>query len=265
MTEGAHNGQVPRSIVLVRSVPRRSRTLGGITVVIDQDQLMRVLTDFPRYLVHDYAVSDALHDLVDGVTEVLGIAGAGVSLAEGDRIVFATAATEEIVVLERTQEEAQAGPCVEAHHTGEPVLVTDLTADGGRWPALAQAATAVGVVAVAGIPMRLNGSRLGALNLYAKVRREWSDDDVAVARVLAAMATGFVVNAARLDNARHTAEQLEEALHSRVIIEQAKGVLVGERGISMDDAFRALRNHARTHHTSLKAVADAVVNLRLRP
>lgn len=233
--------------------------------MIDQQALLRVLSEFPRYLVNDYAVSDALHDLVDGTTEVLGIAGAGISLAEGDRLVFATAATEPITVLERAQEEAQSGPCVNAHGSGEPVLVADIGEDAQRWPALAEAAAGVGVGAVAGIPMRLNGSRLGALNLYDAGRHEWSDEEVAVAKVMAAMATGFVANAARLDKMRHTAEQLQEALESRVVIEQAKGVLAGERNISLDDAFNVLRTHARSHHASLRSVADAVVNLHLRP
>jgi GAF domain-containing protein len=221
--------------------------------VTDQTALMRVLTDFARLLANDYAVSDALHDLVDGVTKVVGITGAGVSLVNGDRITFATAANEAVTVIERLQEGTQAGPCLDAHRSGQPVLVADVTDHSERWPALAQAAPAVGLVAVAGIPMQLSA------------RREWSDDEVNMARLLADMATGSVANASRLDKVRHTTAQLQVALDSRIIIEQAKGVLAGETNISVDEAFRVLRHHARNNNASLHSVADAVVNLGLRP
>lgn len=231
----------------------------------DRDAFMRLLSEFPRRLLHDYEISDALHDLVDGATEVLGIAGAGVSLLEGERLVFATAANELITALERVQEDAQAGPCVQAQRSGESVLIPDMAEDHQSWPDLAAAGVAMGVVAVAGIPLRLNGYRLGALNLYDTRRHDWSAEEVEVANVLAAIATGYAANAARLDMVRHTAEQLQTALDTRVIIEQAKGVLAGERRISVDEAFQVLRAHARSNRVTLRSVADAVVNLRLRP
>lgn len=232
--------------------------------MIEKAALMRVLTDFAGLLVSDYQISDALHDLVDGVTRVLGVTGAGVSLADGDRITFATAASEPIAVLERLQEDTQLGPCVEAHRSGQAVLVADLADDAGRWPLLAETAAKVGMVAVAGVPMRLAGTRLGALNLYDAERRDWSDDDVGVARLLADMATGYVANASKRDQARRTTKQLQEALDSRVIIEQAKGIVAAERDISVDDAFTLLRTHARSHNVTLRSVADAVVNRKLR-
>lgn len=231
----------------------------------DQAALTRALSEFAQLLVREYEVSDALQDLVDGVTEVLGISGAGVSLLEGERLRFATAATDAIVLLERIQEETQNGPCVEAHQSGQPVLVTDLRDRPERWPELSEGAAKAGMLAVAGIPMRLNGTRLGALNLYHGATRDWSDEEISVSRLLADLATGYVANASRLDRLQHTAEQLQVALDSRLIIEQAKGLLAGERDISMEQAFEVLRGHARRNNASLRAVADAVVNLHLRP
>jgi GAF domain-containing protein len=230
----------------------------------DQTVMIRVLSDFARLLVRDYAISDALHDLVEGATTALGIAGAAVSLARDGTIAYATASPELIAAVERVQEATQAGPCIDAHRRGHPVLVPDLTAEPQRWPALTEAATAAGLVAVAGIPMRLNGTKLGVLDLYDSTRRDWTDEDVNLAGLLAAMATAYVANAHRLNEVRQTAEQLQEALDSRVIIEQAKGVLAGERGISVDKAFELLRSHARKHQVSLRSVADGVVNLRLK-
>jgi GAF domain-containing protein len=231
----------------------------------DEAALVKALTAFARLLVNEYEVSDALHDLVDGATEVLGVSGAGVLLAEGDRIKFATAASELVSVLERVQEETQQGPCIEAHQSGEAVLVADLTLERHRWPALAEAAVDAGMIAVAGIPMGLNGMRIGALNLYTEGPRFWSDEEVRVARLLADTATGYVANASRFDKVQHTVEQLQEALNSRIIIEQAKGMLAGERNISINEAFEILRNHSRSHNTPIRLVAEAVVNLRLHP
>lgn len=225
---------------------------------------MDVVHRFVLRLVRDDEVGDALHDLVDDAADLLGVAGAGISLARDGGLAFATAADERVTFLERLQEETQSGPCVEAHRAGTAVMVADLRADPHRWPALARAAADAGVVAVAGIPVHLNGAHLGALDLYDDHPRAWSDD-LEVAELFAAMAAAYVANAARLDEARHIAEQLQEALTSRVVIEQAKGVLAGERGISVDEAFAVLRSHARRKRVSLRAVADAIVNLGLRP
>jgi len=233
--------------------------------MIDQDQLFEELNRFAKLLVIDYAVSDALHDLVDAVTAILSIYGAGVSLAQGDVLAFATAANDDVITLERIQEQVQSGPCVDAYRSGQCVFVSDLTAEGSRWPELAEAAAGVGVVALAGIPMHLNGTKLGAVNLYDTQPRHWDDDERKTAELLAGLATGYIVNASRLDQVRHTAEQLQEALDSRVIIEQAKGILAGERGITIGEAFQVLRSHARKNNAPLRAVAEAVVNLRLRP
>jgi len=232
--------------------------------VADQEPLTRVLTGFACLLVEDYQTSEALDDLVAGVTDVLAIAGAGVSIADRDGLKFA-AAGEGVCALERVQEETQAGPSIDAHREGRPVLVADLMEGPGRWPVFSDLAAEMGICAVAGIPMSVNGTKFGALNLYDQARRDWSADDVSVARLLADTASGYVANASRLTKARHTAEQLQAALDSRVVIEQAKGVLAGERNISVAAAFELLRSHARSHNASLHSVADAVVNLRLRP
>jgi GAF domain-containing protein len=206
-----------------------------------------------------------LNDLVEGVKRVLGATAAGVSLIDGDRMKFAAATDERVSVLERLQEETQVGPGVEARHTRQVVLVEDLTHVPQRWGEFSLRAAEVGVAAVAGIPMRLNGTEVGGLDVYDDQPRAWSAQDVRGARLLADITTGYVANAIRLDKARVTVEQLQGALDSRVVIEQAKGVLAGERKISVEEAFQILRAHARSHNASLRSVAEAVVNLRLRP
>lgn len=136
-----------------------------------------------------------------------------------------------------------------------------------RWGSFGPAVLEAGFVAVAAIPMHVDHTTVGALNLYDRRARQRSDDDLALAlaRVLAAMAASYIINASELEQARRTAEQLQEALDSRILIEQAKGILAADGTLGMDQAYRVLRRHARSHNASLRAVAEAVVNLGLRP
>lgn len=199
------------------------------------------------------------------MSEVLDISGAGVSLVQDDRLRFATSDDERVAGLERLQEETQEGPCVDAVRTGEVVTVDDLSLGQPRWPVYEAHAREIGVAAVAGIPMHPDGASLGALDLYSDSPRSWSAGDLDRARVLADVATGYLVNASRADNERRLAEQLQAALDSRIVIEQAKGIISAHRDISIDEAFQRLRKHANDHNATLRATAEAVVELGLRP
>lgn len=232
-------------------------------MTIDFEQLLSLLDHQARRLVSDYAVGDALHDLAEGIPRVLGVTGAGVSLATNDQLAFAIAHPETVTSVERVQEQTQEGPCVLAYRSGQPFAVPDIRVDQERWPDLARAATAAGLVAVAGIPLQLNGTSLGALDLYDDNVRDWTADELRVAETLAAIAAALVANAHRLDEARTTAEQLERALQTRIVIEQAKGMIASHHDVSVDEAFERLRHHARDHQLPLRSVAEAVVNLRL--
>jgi GAF domain-containing protein len=227
---------------------------------IDSKQLLAALRGFALTLASGYEISDVFHDLTRRVTRVLAISGAGVSVMSGDKLRFATSDTERFVRLERVQEEHQAGPCVEAVRSREAVAIADPAGLAGRWPLYEKAAALVGVVAVAGVPMRSGGDILGALNLYVDHVRHWNDDEIDVAQSMADMATSYVVNASKLDQERRTTEQLELALRSRLVIEQAKGVLAAHYGISIDAAFALLRKHARRTRRNLHVVSYGVVN-----
>jgi GAF domain-containing protein len=226
-------------------------------------EFLTLLEQHARRLVSDYAISDALHDLADGIRTVLDISGAGVSLADNGELSFAIAHPEAIAGVERMQERIQGGPGVTAYRAGHPITVRDIRSERDRWPHLAAAASEVGLVAIAGIPIHLNGTCLGALSLYDDAVRDWGQDELRVAEVLAAMAAALIANSHRLDEARSTAEQLQRALESRIVIEQAKGMIASQHDISVDEAFDRLRRHARSHQLSLRSVAEAVVQLRL--
>ena len=233
--------------------------------MVDHALLSRVLSEFVQTLVRRYDVGEVLYQLTDRTVEVLGVAGSGVSLQrEGGKLLFVSATDEATAKVERVQEDAQKGPCHEAHQRGEPVLIPDIAADD-RWPSYRPTAAEQGFHAVAGIPMRLQDIRLGALNVYDDQVRSWDDDVVAAAVALANVATSLVINARELEQSRRVAEQLRHALDSRVVIEQAKGVIARDREVSVEDAFGVLRSRARDNNLKLHDAARAVVDGLLRP
>ena len=165
--------------------------------------------------------------------------------------------------LERNQEEQQAGPCRDAYDTGEVVRVTDVRRESSRWPEFSATAARLDVAGVAGIPMRLADQIIGALNLYAAGPREWSDEDIAVAGVLAEVATSYVVNASKLRQQEQLSEQLQHALESRVVIEQAKGITAQQKSVTIDQAYQLMRGHARNNNACLRTVPEAIVAVGL--
>lgn len=229
--------------------------------------LLDTLSGFAENLTRGYAIGDVLHDLASRVPEVLGVTGAGVTLMHDRRVHFVTAPIEAVAETERLQDELQSGPCVDAVATGQPVTVDDLTAGdlADRWPEYTVQATASGLRAAAGIPMLAAGQAIGAINLYDSSTRSWSPDDIRIAGILAAMATSYLLHASALQQQRRTSEQLQQALDTRVIIEQAKGTLATARGVGVDEAFRIMRKYARDHNNRIHDVADAIVNHGLRP
>jgi GAF domain-containing protein len=235
------------------------------SAMADQKLLTTTLSEFAATLVQGFAISDVLHDLAERVAAVVAVDSVGVYLRDDGALRFITALDEPSAAVERVQEQEQEGPCVDAWRSGSVITVTDLRENRQRWPAYVAAAGQAGILAVAGIPMYLGGQHIGVLDLHSKQRRDWSAEDLGAARVLADIAASYVINASRLDQQRRISEQLQEALERRVIIEQAKGILAAERGITVDKAFEVLRQHARQRGASLRAVADAVVNLGLRP
>lgn len=228
------------------------------------DPLTAALSAFARTMAEGFEITDVLYDLTERVAQVIAVPAAGVSLLQDGALRHAASLNEIAAAIEGIQEQAQRGPCVDASRTMETVAVADLHAELDRWPEVTSAALAAGVVAIAGIPFSDGRQALGALNLYDVEVRQWSDTDLADARVLADMATSYVVNASQLQRERRTNEQLQQALENKAVIEQAKGILAAHHGISVDQAFARLRAHARSHNVTIRSVADAVVNLGLR-
>jgi GAF domain-containing protein len=163
-------------------------------------------------------------------------------------------------VLELFEIQAQEGPCVECYRNGMPVVNQDIAAVNGRWPLFAAEALAAGFGSVHALPMRLRGSVIGALNLFRVSRGEMGPDDVELAQAFADVATIGILQHRASEEAQVINEQLTRALNSRVVIEQAKGIVAERLNIDMDQAFAVLRQHARNNNLRLADVARGVID-----
>ncbi len=225
------------------------------------ETLLDSLERFAAALTSGYGIGDVLHNLTGEMAEVLSLSGAGVTLVHDGRQRFVTAADEAIATLERVQESSQKGPCIDAVASAAPVAVPDIAHGdaSNRWPDYTVAAKNGGIHAVAGIPMLADGAAIGAVNLYDSQPRDWSAEDLRVATIFASIATGYLAHASSARQQQRTAEQLEQALNTRLIIEQAKGVLATQRETTVDEAFKRLRNYAREHNARIHDVSRSVV------
>jgi GAF domain-containing protein len=215
-------------------------------------------------LVADFDVVDLLQTLVDTCAELLDADAAGIMLAEADGELAVVASTsEQSRLVEVIQLSSGAGPCVECFTTGSVVSVPDVELVGDRWPGFSAQVLEQGFRSVHGVPLRLRGSVIGTLNLFRVETGVMSDEDVAVAQGLADVATIGILQQRAIREADMAKFQLQRALDSRVLIEQAKGVVSHTRGVDMDEAFRMLRTHARSNNLNLRDVAAAVVDRSL--
>jgi len=225
------------------------------------ETLLDSLERFASALTSGYGIGDVLHNLTEEIAEVLTLTGAGVTLVHDGQQRFVTAAVEAIAAIERAQEKWQKGPCVDAVASGAPVAVPDIATGeaSSRWPDYTVVAKTAGIQAVAGIPMVAEGKAIGAVNLYDSQPRTWSAEDLRVATIFASIATGYIAHASSAQQRQRTAEQLQQALDTRLIIEQAKGVLAAKQETTVDDAFERLRKYARAHNARIHDVSRAVV------
>ncbi|WP_194815002.1 GAF and ANTAR domain-containing protein [Nocardia sp. XZ_19_385] len=211
-------------------------------------------------LVADYDVVELCQELVEGCVRLLDAAQAGLLLADHRGTLQVLASTsEQTHLLELFQLESDHGPCLQAYDTGTPVLVDDLSAAAGKWPEFVRRGEENGYRSVYALPLRLRTETIGALNLFGATRGALVGDDLRVAQALADVACIGVLQHRILNRAETLNSQLRSALNSRIIIEQAKGVLAERGHLDMDQAFKRLRDHARSNNIRLVDLSNAVV------
>jgi transcriptional regulator with GAF, ATPase, and Fis domain len=223
---------------------------------MDTDLLSDTFVDLADTMVADFDVLDFLHLLTDRTVRLLAAGAAGVVLADPrGELRVAAASSEQAELLELFQLQNDQGPCLECFRTGRPVTATDLAGPDRRWPRFAQAATQAGFATVEALPMRLRDQVIGALNLFRAEPGPLDPADLRIAQALADVATIGLLHERNVRRREAVAEQLQAALNSRVVIEQAKGKLAERLGLDMDRAFTMLRDYARTTNQHLTDVA----------
>ena len=227
--------------------------------MVDHDALVSALTGYSKLLVGSYRIGDVLYQLTDQAVAVLGVDGAGVYLNEDDTLDFVAATDAVVATIEARHEAGADGPCHDAFRSGSVVAVADL-AQETRWSGYRAIALDQGCRAVAGVPMPAWERRIGALNLYQRRAHAWTDHELEIAQVLANMASGYILHQEELQESRDVVAQLRGALESRVVIEQAKGIVAARRDISPQEAFEILRERSRSSNTRLHDLSQQVVD-----
>ena len=216
-------------------------------------------------LVDDYDIIDLLDRLVAHSVTLLVADAAGILLADPhEQLRPVAASSEDAETMELLQVQSDEGPCLEAYRTAAQVRIPDLSQAAQRWPRFVAAVTRAGAFAsVHAIPLRLRGQAIGAMNLFHRRPGGMSDADLALGQALADVATIGILQERAIRRGEVLNEQLQAALHSRVVIEQAKGVVAQHFGVGMDAAFDRLRRYCRGNNLRLAEVSRLLVDREL--
>ncbi|HEX4722144.1 MAG TPA: GAF and ANTAR domain-containing protein [Pseudonocardiaceae bacterium] len=224
------------------------------------ERLVETFVELADTLVDDFDVIDFLHLLVERSVELLNVDAAGLLLADHNgRLQVMASSNEHVRVLELFQIQNDEGPCLDAFATGTQVGSADLRAGNTPWARFAPAAVDAGFVAVDAMPMRLRSQVIGALNLFRAEAGELTALSLRRAQALVDVATIGLLQERAIRHQEIITEQLHTALNSRIVIEQAKGLLAERLGVGMDVAFTNLRGYARAHNQKLSDLAGRVI------
>jgi transcriptional regulator with GAF, ATPase, and Fis domain len=212
-------------------------------------------------LVADFDVVELLTMLADRCVSILGVSAAGLMLVGPDGALRVIASSsEQMHLLELFELQTDEGPCLESFQAGVAITHDDLSTATARWPKFAPEAISNGFHSVHALPMRLRGTVIGALNLFQTDMEGIDSEGVRAAQALADIATIAILQYRATLASNELTDQLNTALNTRVVIEQAKGIVAEHGKLDMDQAFAALRGHARHNNVRLADVAAAVVN-----
>jgi GAF domain-containing protein len=228
---------------------------------VDSEKLAKTFVELADSLIDDFDALGLLDVLVERSVDLLGVAAAGLLFADGqDQMRLAASSSEGARLLELYQIQNDEGPCLECYRSGQPVSAGSMEEATTRWPRFAEAASRAGFVGVLVVPLRLRGRVIGALNLFDANGILSDPETHPVAQAMADVATIAILQE-RLGKQREVLnEQLQSALTSRVVIEQAKGVLAARLDVDMGEAFERLRKRSRNDRRRLVEVAEEVVN-----
>jgi GAF domain-containing protein len=229
--------------------------------VNSQESLAEVFVQIADTLVADFDIVDFLQQLCDRCVELLGVDAAGLLLVDPQNQLQIMAATsEQARLLELFQLQSGEGPCLDCHRDGRAVVIPDVAAVTARWPQFAPACQQAGFAAVHAMPMRCRDQIVGAMNLFQADPGPLEPAIVRIAQALTDAATIGLLQQRAMHDQHVLVEQLQAALNSRIVIEQATGILAERTGLNVGFAFGALRQHARNQNLGLTALARMVID-----
>ncbi|MEH1098282.1 GAF and ANTAR domain-containing protein [Micromonospora sp. CPCC 205561] len=230
--------------------------------IVSAERMAKIFVEVADTLVDDFDLIDFLHMLTERAADLVSAAAVGLVLADQHgRLEFMAGSNENVKLVELFQLQNHEGPCLEAFQTAVPVINVNLGEAHDRWPRFAPRATAAGFQSVHAFPMRLRTQVIGALNVFGGTKGgDFEDTDVPVVQALADVAAIGLLQERAIRRGELLTEQLQGALNSRVVIEQAKGAVAQAAGVDVDEAFAVIRGYARRHNRKLTEVAHAFVS-----
>ena len=243
-----------------RSAQRTYHAAAGDANGTRELQINDIFVHLAGALVNGEDFLELLELLTGRCAELLDVVSAGLLLADSREVLHVMAASStETRDLEILQVQRAEGPCQDCYLTGEQVLVADLTEHAQRWPQFVPAALEAGFKSVHAVPMRLRSRTLGALGLFGAETGTLNERDLSLAQALADVASLALTQNEERDEHSTLTARLQAALHSRVMLEMAKGILAQRGDLNMTQAFEVLRWFARDRKLKLSEVAEAVV------
>ena len=212
-------------------------------------------------LVDEFDMVEFLSLLAERCVELFGAVEAGLMLADPTgELRYIASSSERSKILEVFELQNEEGPCLDSFHSGEQIVNVPLGDGTGRWPRFSTKARAAGFVSAHALPLRIRGKVIGAINLFHAEERQLDATDVRLGQAMADIATIGIVQERAISEAAVLTEQLQRALSSRIVLEQAKGRLAERLGVDLDGAFALLRRYAREHNRGLTEVAGAFLS-----
>lgn len=228
--------------------------------VVSTERLADVFVELADTLVDEFDVIEFLFTITKRTAELIGDADVGLLLADQrGQLMLVAGSNEDVKRLELFQVQVHEGPCLDAFRDSHPVVNADLREAEDRWPQFAPRAAEAGYRSVHAFPLRLRHEVIGAIGVFGTSEAPWEDADAHIAQSLAHIATIGLLQERAVRHGELLTEQLQAALNSRIVLEQAKGAIAQFRNVSVDEAFEILRAHARRTQTRLVEVAHAAL------
>ncbi|HYP45460.1 MAG TPA: GAF and ANTAR domain-containing protein [Propionibacteriaceae bacterium] len=233
-------------------------------MVTREIRIAQVFVRLADTLVGDFDVAELMLELAEACIELLDVDAAGLMLVDGSgELRLVASAPDMMHDLEVFELQSEEGPCLDTMRTGKAVINVDVMQAQERWPRFTAEALEAGIRSTHALPLRLRGDLIGAVNIFSKAEQHLSDGDVALGQALADVATISLLQQRTGRDPLILAEQLQAALNTRILIEQAKGVLAERSGLHPAATFHYMRAYAQQHIQPLHSVARQVIDGRL--